>query len=1060
MARNPVAANLLLILALLLGLASIGDIRKEVFPVFPSDTLRVSVPYPGSSPEEVEQGILLKVEEALRDIQGIAEMRSEAREGLGTVTLELQPGTDMTRALADARNRVSSIAAFPRDAEEPIVEELRILSPGMRLSLSGPLDPHSLQNLADEVREEVLSLGAGAITELTLLGERTRELSIELDPATLRQYDLDLDKVARTIANQSRDLPGGQMRTAGGTLKLRSVSQAYTAEDFARLPLITTADGTRLKLGDLAQIRDDFAPQPILSDLNGRPAITLVIRLTDTQDVFAATALLRDYIGKKQATLPPGVHIEGWLDRSTILKSRIELMLRNAVSGALLVILALALFLNFSLAIWVILGIPFAVLATLATIHFLGLPASINVISVFSFILVLGILVDDGIVTAESAYAAIESDGPGTDSVVRGVKRVATATIFGAMTTVIAFIPSILVNEGFARVFGQIGIVVILCVLYSLIETKLILPAHLRHVRPSTHNPPNPHPPNSLRAHCAQILRPLDRIQTHTANWLRQLARGPYRRLLILALRRRYTTLALFIAALMLCIALVPAGIIRYVFFPNIPSDQISIRLEMPQGTPWQKTHAYARRIEQAAQQVNQRFAAQDPAGRDVILRTLVLSETDQSAQIDLELLLSEERDISSVTLARWLRDYLGPLEGTRSLNINANAGPDGIDLDFQLRGTDLPQLRQAATELKLGLASLAGVLDLRDTFAAGGRELHIRTTAEGQAQGLGDVELARQVRQAFFGAEVQRIQRGRHEVRVYVRLPESDRNRIETLDSLWIRLPDGRSLPFAVVGQYREKPGLSSINRLDRRRIVNVLADIDKTIIEPNEVAALAERDLLPAILARHPTVSYRLAGEVGDQQETSNALAFGFLVILLLIYSALAIPLRSYTQPLLIMSAIPFGIMGALIGHLLLGTDLSLSSLIGIIGLIGVVVNDSLVLVDRLNHSLAQGTRWQRALLQAGPARFRAVVLTSITTFMGLLPIQFETSMQAKFIQPMAISVAFGVLFATLVTLFLIPVLYHIAKDLQATLTRGKRGAGLGLKPPDKGGPKSKPP
>ncbi len=1018
MACNPVAANFLLLLVLVAGLYSLGEIRKEVFPTFPTETFTVVVPYPGSSPEEVEQGIILRIEEALRDIIGIKEIRSEAREGVGIVTVQMEPGTEMGRAISQAKVRVDGIASFPQDSEEPVVEEVKALSPAMRVSLSGNIDERRLKQLLEQVREEILALGS--ITEISILGDKVYEISIEVSDAQLRLYGLDFDQVVNTIRNHSRDLPGGQMRTDQGVIKLRSVSQAYVGEEFEDLTLLSRADGTRIKLGDIAGVKDRFEEQPVLSLLNGQPAMTLVVDRVGNQDVLDMTEQLREYIAQKQAVLPDGVNIEGWQDYSKILEGRIDLMLRNAFQGAILVIIALALFLDLSLALWVIVGVPFAILATIATIQILGLPVSINVLSVFAFILVLGILVDDGIVTAESAYARLEAEQQGVHSIVGGVRRIATATIFGALTTVIAFGPTLFITEGFARVMVHMGPVVMLCVVYSLIETKLVLPAHLRHVRVNG-------------AVSGGWRGPIERLQRRFSSGIKALANGFYKRALGTAVRHRYTTLSIFIAALVICLALIPSGIVRLVFFPSVPADDIQVRLDMPQGTPWSKTHDYARRIEIAANEVNERFIRHDKDGRSVIERILVISESDTSAQVDIELLPSEQRDVDSVELAQWLREALGPLEGTRSFSINAQAGPGGVDLQAQLRGRNLEQLRQAASELKLQLANVNGVQDVRDSFKAGGRELDIHVTPEGEALGLGDVELARQVRQAFFGAEIQRVQRGRHEVRVYVRLPEAERTRIDTLQSMWIRLPDGRKVPFSVVGELRERSGLSSINRIDRQRVVNVEADINRAVVEPGDVADSLDNEIIPKILARYPELTYQLGGQAEDQRDTSTALQYGLIVVLLLIYAALAIPLKSYLQPLLIMSVIPFGVIGAILGHLVLGMDVSILSIIGIIGLIGVVVNDSLVLVDFINHYIDEGKHWKEAVMEAGPIRFRAVILTSITTFIGLLPIQLETSIQAQFVKPMATSVAFGVLFATVVTLFLVPTLFYIAKDIR---------------------------
>ena len=1025
MAQNPVAANLLLLIVVLAGLAALQALDKEVFPTFPSETFTVTVPYPGSSPEEVERGIILRVEEAVRDIVGIKELRSEARESVGIVTIIMEPGSDLTKAVNLAKVRVDGISSFPADAEKPIVEEVESATRAMRVSLFGNIEPRKLKELSEQVREEILALGN--ISEVNLLGEQNYEISIELSDEKLRRYGLSFDDVVLAIQRRSGDLPGGQMRTESGSITLRSTSQAYVGRDFESLNLISRPDGTRIRVGDVATVRDAFEEQPVLSLVNGQPALTFDVQRVGDQNVLEITSLLRDYVDEKQAALPEGVSIVAWGDASRILRGRIDLMLRNAVQGGILVVIALALFLDLSLAFWVVVGLPFAVLGCLATLEIFALPVSINVLSVFGFILVLGLLVDDAIVTAESAYARLERDRDGVRSVIGGVQRVTTATVFGALTTAVAFGPSLFLTEGFARVLSQLGYVVIFCVIFSLIETKLVLPAHLRHIKVPREG---------------DDVGRVRRAQQRLANGLIAIARGPYRRLLMRAVEYRYTTMAIFVAGLIVCLTLIPSGMLRVVFFPNVPSDNLSITLDMPQGTPWQTTHEYAERIAAAAQAMNERFREEDSQGRDVIKTLQVLSETDTQAQVTVELLVSEERDIDSVQLGQWLREALGPLNGVRSFRIDAAAGPGGVPIDIQLQGRDLAQLREAAAELKLQLAQIDGVRDIRDTFNAGGRELNISVTPEGEALGLSDVELARQVRQAFFGAEVQRVQRGRDEVRVYVRLPAEERGRLESLHSLWITLPDGRRVPFSIVGDAREQTGLSVINRIDLSRVVNVQADINKSLTSSSAVTEVVEAQMLPEILARHPLVKYSVSGEVEEQRDTSQGLAIGGVLVLVLIYAALAIPLKSYLEPLLIMAVIPFGVTGALLGHLILGMDVSILSAIGIIGLIGVVVNDSLVMVDFINHYIDEGHDWRDAVLEAGPSRFRAVLLTSLTTFIGLLPIQLETSIQAQFVKPMATSVAFGIFFSTAVTLFLVPTLYYVAQDLRRALFPDRQG------------------
>ncbi|PLW70490.1 AcrB/AcrD/AcrF family protein [Pseudohalioglobus lutimaris] len=1028
MANNRVAANLLMLMVFVGGLAAIENLTKEVFPTFPTEAITITVPYPGSAPEEVEAGIVRVIEEELQDLVGIEEISSVSREGSGTVTVQMLPGTPMSRALVQVKTRVDGIASFPADAEEPIVDEVLAKTRTMNLTVYGDLDEHQMRELADQLRDEVLMLPG--ISEVSLNGARDYEISIEVSDAELQRYGLSFDSVVNAVRQQSRDLPGGKLRTAQGAITLRSVGQAYTAQEYARVPLVTRSDGTLLQLGDVATVRDGFEEQPVLTRLNGKRAITLVVDRVGDQDVLAMTANLRAFTDARQSELPPGVVLTAWADRSEILKGRIQLMLKSAIQGAILVLITLALFLNISLAFWVILGVPFSFLGALLMIDLFGL-TTINIFSVFGFILVLGMLVDDGIVTAESAYSQLEDEDEGVDSIVRGVRRVAVATIFGALTTMVAFAPAAMLTEGLGRLISVLVPVVVFSLMFSLLETKLILPAHLRHVRIDK-TPPNMRSP----------LGWLKALQQACSGGMMRFSERVYGPLLERAVEYRYISLAVFFGGLIISFALIPSGIVRFVFFPNVPSDSISVKLKMPNGTPFETTHNYSLQIEEAARRMDERYRQETGLDESVIRELLTLSTVDTESTVAVELLPSTERDVTSVELAGWMREALGELSGVQSLVFDANAGPSGAAVDIELSGKDLEAMRGAAQELKLALLNYEGVSDIRDTFDAGGPELDIQITAEGRALGLSQVELARQVRQAFFGAEIQRVQRGRHEVRTYVRLPRAHRDSLNALQLLWIDVPGRGKVPFDAVGTAQEQTGVSVINRFDRQRVVNVQADVDKARLEPGAVNRDIVSNILPGILARHPGVKHRLAGEAEAQAESTGSLQWGFIAVLIMIYAALAVPLRSYVQPFIIMMVIPFGLTGAVLGHLIVGIDVSILSAIGMIGLTGIVVNDSLVLVDHINHRLHErGEVWRDAVVNGAVRRFRPVVLTSITTFVGLAPIQLETAIQAQFVKPMAVSVAFGVLFATAVTLVLVPVLYFVGRDIANLMGRSRQ-------------------
>lgn len=1041
MAQNSVAANLLLILVVLLGLYAAVNIKKEVFPTFPSEVMTVIVPYPGSAPEEVEEGIIVKVEEAIQDLDGIKEIRSEAMEGAGVVTIEIEPGLDIADMLNKVTVRINGISSFPSQAEEPVIAERLSRVRVIRLAIYGELAEAQLKNFADEVRDELLLMPG--ISQIDISGARDFEISIELSDSTLRQYGLTFDQVVNTIRNRSQDLPGGSLRTATGNISLRSEGQAYTGSEFAELVVINREDGTLLKLGEIASIRDGFEDQPLLSNFNGKPAIGLTVYSIGQQNALAISQKVKDYVLAKQQQLPGEVFLAAWSDSSRILKSRINLLLKNALQGGVLVMLALSLFLRPALAFWVVLGVPFSFLGALFLVSTPAIDVSINVISLFGFILVLGIVVDDAIVTGESAYAVLEEENNGVHSVIKGVKRVATATIFGVITTILAFSPMLLLDSGIGRFFGVMAPVVILCLVFSLIETKLILPAHLRHIninggakrsnRFSRLPVIGPTLGKGTDALLTRLGAVIEHVQTRFSEGMKAFVVNRYNPLLFTAVQYRYLTLAVFIAIFIVTIAMLPASWVRFVFFPNVPSDAIQATLVLPEGTPYGTTHAYAKKISAAVLTVNQQYKNETGYENDLIEYISTVSDKDTQADFRAALIPSTERNISSVKIADRWRKAIGELPGVKELSFDANAGPGGSAIDIQLQSDNLAELRHSAQAVANALRRFDGVFDVRDTFGAGGPEANIVVTPVGEALGLGQVELARQVRQAFFGAEIQRVQRGRHEVRVYARFPEQERKSLDNLASMWVRLPDGREVPFSVVGRVQEQTGISTINRVDRKRIVNVRADINKAAVEPGKVLDSIEANVFNTLKTQYPGVNFVLEGEARDQAENTQALLLGSLIVLVMIYAALAIPLRSYTQPFYIMSVIPFGFVGAILGHFITGKALSILSIIGIIALSGIVVNDSLVLVDYINQRIRDGAEKLDAVFRAGERRFRAVILTSITTFVGLAPLLLETSIQAQFLIPMATSVAFGVMFATTVTLILVPVLFFISNDIK---------------------------
>ena len=1019
MARNPIAANLLMILVMVSGFYGLSEIRKEVFPTFPSEQILVVVPYPGSTPTEVEEGVVVKVEEAIQGLPGIEEIASEAREGSAVITIDLVAGSDIDDVMGKIKTRLDGISSFPAEVESPVIEDAVATVRLVNLTIYGPASLMELRKRADLMREELLRLPE--ITQVKVEGERDYEITLEFSENALRQYHLRLDDVVSRIRQQSRDLPGGKIRTEGQTITLRSTGQARTAEAYGELVLLSRPDGRQVRVKDVARVMDGFEDQPALTEFNGLPAITLQVQQLATQNALVASAAVEKYAAEKQPGLPQGIALAVWADRTAVLKSRIELLLTNAVQGAILVMLSLALFLRPQVAFWVVMGIPFCFLGTLAIMVVPSVDLSINVISLFGFILVLGIVVDDAIVTAESACYRLEKEKDGLNSIIRGVDQVTVATVFGVVTTIIAFVPMLLQTEGMSRFFSTAAAVVIFCLALSIIETKFILPAHLANLAkpaPAKRNP---------------VMAWLDRLQQRCSNGLVHFAEFRYGRFLSRCLEYRYITLAVFLGILLICSQLVPSGVVRFVFFPNVPSDYIEVELKMPQGTPASRTHEVGRVISQAGFAINARYRQESGSQDNAIDNISLVSTDDTTAKLRAALVPSTDRSTTSVQLAKWWREEIGEVSGVESISFKANTGHNSLPIDIRFSGDNLETLRNVAEETKAALRSYDGVVDIRDTFESGAPEVDIRITPQGEALGLGQAELARQVRQAFFGAEVQRVQRGRHEVRVYARFPASERNTLDRLRDMRIRLPNGSDVPFPVVGEIIPYEGINKITRIDRERVVSVQADADKQRVNPGEILVALQAKELKAILARHPGVKYELAGQAEEQKKNESSLTIGTLLTLLMIYAALAIPLRSWGQPFLIMLVIPFALQGAVLGHLIMGKEISIISIIGMVALAGIAVNDALVLIDYVNQKVAGGMEWREAVASSGVRRFRAVFLTSLTTFAGLLPIQLETSIQAQFLKPMAISVAFGIVLSTVVTLLLVPVICFIIDDVR---------------------------
>ncbi|OMH25848.1 efflux RND transporter permease subunit [Motiliproteus sp. MSK22-1] len=1016
-ARNPVAANLLMILILLLGANALnGKIPLEVFPSRQLDQIVVRIMYPGSTPRESEEGITIRVEEEIQDLEGIEEIKSGSGEGASVVSVEVADGYNTRDLMDDIKSRVDGISTFPEEAERPIISISARRHEVISTVIYGDRSEMQLRRIAEEVRDEISNLSG--ITQVSLDSSRDYELAIEVSEATLREYGLTLSQVAEAVNRGSIDLSAGNIRTLGADILVRTKGQAYNANDFRRIPIVTQSDGSRIELGDIATIRDGFEDNPVNMRFDGQQAVAVDIYRVGNQSSIEVADQVKRYIERKQSLLPEGVKLDYWRDRSNIVKARLQTLTNSAIQGGILVLLLLTLFLRPTVAFWVCAGIPVCFMGGFMLMPVLGV--SLNIASLFAFILVLGIVVDDAIVTGENIYTHFNRGSDGLTAAIQGTREVAIPVTFGILTTVAAFVPLAMVEGRRAVLFEQIPYVVIPVLLFSLVESKLILPAHLRHLKPPSDD------------------NWLSRLQQTIARGLERGIHRFYSPFLDKVLEFRYLTLALIVGFSLIVFAMVFSGWTKFLFFPRVQSELARATLVMPAGTPFAVTDKHIERITLAAQTLQDKYLDQ-ATGKSIITHVLSTSGSGGSSasghlgRVIFEIVPPEYRtlDITSSQLVREWRKLIGTIPGAESINYRAEIGRYSDPIDIRLMGDDLDQLKRLAGELKARLATYSQVFDIADSLSNGKQELQIKLKPEGELLGVNLVNIARQVRQAFFGFEIQRIQRGKDDVKVLVRYSAEERNSLETLDSMMIRTDQGVEVPFREVAELSSDRSPSSITRINRRRTVNVSADINK---DSADLPAIM-RDLngfLEQRLVDYPSVSTSLEGEAKEQRDSFSGLFWGLLFVLFITYGLLAIPFRSYIQPFIVMSVIPFGVVGAIVGHWLMGMSLTIMSLMGMLALAGVVVNDSLVLVDYINRHRQMGESLHRTIRMAGVARFRPVLLTSLTTFAGLMPLIFEKSTQAQFLIPMAVSLGFGILFATLITLLVVPVNYLVLEDL----------------------------
>jgi multidrug efflux pump subunit AcrB len=1023
-ARNHVAANLLMATIVFLGYISVTTkIPLEIFPSFETDTISVQVSLSGATPEDAELSLATRVEDAISDLEGINEIVSRSVEGGTTVSIEVDQDYDPREILADIKSRVDAINSFPDEADRPVVSLATRTRDVISVAISGDVTEQELRNYAEKVRNDLLRIPG--VTQIELDGIRDYEISIEIAQDKLREYGLTLNDIAERIGNSSLDLSAGTIDSEGGDILIRSKGQAYNREEFEQIVIKANTDGSIVRLRDIASVNDGFEESDRRTRFNGELAAMVEVYRVGRQSAIEVADKVKNYVQEQQVSLPRAVHLAYWDDDSEVVKSRLETLISNAAQGGILVLLLLTLFLRPSIAFWVFLGIPVSFMGAFWVMPFFDV--TLNVMSLFGFILVLGLVVDDAIVTGENVYTHLRTSDSGLQAAIKGTQEVSVPVTFGILTTIAAFLPIAFIEGARGPLFSQLPFIVIPVLLFSLIESKFVLPAHLKHIR--------------LRRATEQSGW-FTRFQERFADGFEQSIIRYYRPLLSLALKHRLTTLFLFVGIFVITVALIYSGWTRFVFFPRIQSDTARATLTMPAGTPFEVTDTLVLNMVKEARIIQDKYRDED--GDSVIMNIFSTSDAEEG-QVRFELVPAERRDISLSTsriVNEW-RDAIGDVAGSESLVYRAEIGRGGDPVDIRISSDSTADLEAMAEKVKTYLAGFPTLFDIADNLSDGKEELRVELKPQAYALGLTRSDVIRQVRQNFFGIEVQRVQRGRNEVSVMVRLPEDERISIDNLRSILITTDTGQ-VPLDEVASLTPAQGASAIYRIDQMRTVSVTSDMDKV----NTNSTVLNRNLqefLDQLMLQYPGADYTLEGEAREQQESFDSLKLGLAFTFFAIYGLLAIPFRSYSQPLIVMSVIPFGAVGALAGHWLMGMDLTIMSLLGLLALIGVIVNDSLVLVEYCNRKQQAITIDQdrhamvmEAVEQAGVARFRPVLLTSMTTFLGLMPLLFEKAVQAQFLIPMAVSLGFGILFGTVITLLMVPVNIMLLEDVKRFFKR----------------------
>jgi len=1038
MAGNPIAANLLMAFFLFAGLFAAGDLVQETLPDASLELVQVVVPYPGAAPEEVQRAIVRKIEEEIGSVDGVQRIETSAAEGLGSLIAEFKTGTDIGRALNDVKARVDRIPSFPAGAERPEVREVTNRQSVIRLLVHGDVPERVLKEMAYRIEDGIALLPEVSYVETS--GVRDYEISIEVPSNRLRALGLTLEDIANAVRRGSLELSAGKISTGEEEIRVRTIGQNYDQYDFEEIIVLTRPDGTSLRVGDIADLRDGFADTELISRFNGNRAVRVDVSRTADEQVLEISEAVRAYLASEVIpTLPAGVGVEIWRDDTTLVGSRLALLFENGLLGLVLVFLGLALFLEIRLALWVAAGLVVSLVGTLWVMRILGI--SINMFSMLALVLALGIVVDDAIVVGENIFAERKKGRGGLATAIRGTRRISGPVIFSVLTSITAFCALLAVPGPSGKMMRSIPVVVVIILCISLVESLLILPRHLSHL-----------PPHGTRATTA-VGRWLARIQGAVDRGLKRLVDGPLDRGLRLATDHPGIVLAGSTAAIVLSLTLVSSGFIRVEFLPQVEGDVVAANFELPTGTPGERTAEVGARLEAAGHVAAARLSEGRLEG-DVSARWKTTVTVGEPAELYNPLrgdrttpprghvgavqfaLPDAGGDVTASDFERAWREEAGTLPGVKSLVYSSGVLELALPVHMELFHPDPVTLGRIAEDFVAALSNVDGVFGIRSNRDDGFRELQLELKPQARTLGLTLDDLARQVRSAFFGSEALRVLRGREDMRVYVRLPAAERNSVADIERYNVRTAQGSEVPLGQVASAHFTRSSTAIHTVDGQRVIAVTAGVDSRVTNAQQVNATLEREILVPLAADNPGFSYAFGGEQRQQRQTVEALSGSVIIVFMIMFALLAIPFGSYTQPLIVMAAIPLGFVGAILGHLLLGLSFGFMSIQGLVGCFGVVVNDSLVMINFINEKRDGGLEVREAIIVGTKARVRAILLTSVTTFLGVAPLVFQTDPAAQHLVPVAAALAFGVLVATPLLMLVVPALMMLQANFGAGL------------------------